>query len=241
MWLAMLAMLAGRLDEAWRLSAEGARIGRAANDENARVLFEVQSTTIKVAQGRPLVATDRAAAERGARRPAGGAWRAWLAMLAFDRGDTAHAARVVADETARIDALALDANWLYTVTTLGLGAWLLADASAATALYPRLLPYAERVALAGRGTHCTGSVKLPLGLLAATVGDDDRAERHLTDAVRINDRLGARPFAAAARYGISTVLERRGERERAAALRSEALRAGRELGMSLPQHIARYL
>ena len=101
MWLAMLALLAGRLDEAWRLSAEGARIGRAANDENARVLFEVQSTTIKVAQGRPLVATDRAAAERGARRPAGGAWRAWLAMLAFDRGDTARASRLVADETAR--------------------------------------------------------------------------------------------------------------------------------------------
>ena len=105
---------------------------------------------------------------------------------------------LVADETARVDALALDANWLYTVTTLGLGAWLLDDASAAAALYPRLLPYAERVALAGRGTHCTGSVKLPLGLLAAAVGDDDRAERQLADAVRINDRLGARPFAAAA-------------------------------------------
>src|SRR5216117_1597473 len=43
MWLAMLALLGGRLEEAWRLSAEGARIGRAANDENAQVLFEVQS------------------------------------------------------------------------------------------------------------------------------------------------------------------------------------------------------
>ena len=170
MWLAMLALLAGRPKEASRLSAEGARIGRAANDENARVLFEVQSTTIKVAQGRRLVATDRAAAERGARRPAGGAWRAWFAMLAFDRGDTAQASRLVAEETARVDALAVDANWLYTVTTLSFGAWLLDDTSAAAALYPRLLPYAERVALAGRGTHCTGSVELPLGLLAAARG-----------------------------------------------------------------------
>jgi hypothetical protein len=204
------------------------------------VLFEVQSMSIKVAQGRRLTATDRAAAERGARRPAGAAWRAWLALLALDRGDTAHAARLVADEAARLDALAVDANWLYTVTTLGVGAWLLDDTSAAAELYPRILPYAERVALAGRGTHCNGSVKLSLGLLAGALGDDERAEIHLADAVGINDRLGARPFAAAARYGVSVVLERRGERERAAALRSEALHAGRELGMTLPQHIARY-
>jgi hypothetical protein len=161
-------------------------------------------------------------------------------MLALDRGETARAARLVADEAARLDALAVDANWLYTVTTLGVGAWLVDDASVAAELYPRILPYAERVALSGRGTQCFGSVKLPLGLLAAALGDDEGAECHLADAVVINDRLRARPYAAAARYAASVVLEHRGERERAAALRAEGLRVGRELGMTLPQHIARY-
>ena len=240
MWLAMLALLAGRPKEASRLSAEGARIGRATNDENARVLFEVQSTTIKVAQGRRLVATDRAAAERGARRPAGGAWRAWFAMLAFDRGDTAQASRLVAEETARVDALAVDANWLYTVTTLSFGAWLLNDTSAAAALYPRLLPYADRVALAGRGTHCTGSVELHWACSPPSWARTSAPSviwptpsGSMTGSAR-----GPLPPPLAMR--ISMVLERRGGRESAEELRSEAFLAAK-LGMTLPQDIARYL
>ena len=39
MWRAMLALMAGRLDEAKRLSQEGERIGRAARDRNAALLF----------------------------------------------------------------------------------------------------------------------------------------------------------------------------------------------------------
>jgi DNA-binding SARP family transcriptional activator/tetratricopeptide (TPR) repeat protein len=240
MWHAMLAFLAGRIEEASRLSDEGARIGRAANDENAQVLFDVQASSIRVAQGRPLTAPQRAALEAGARRPAGGAWRVWKAILAFDSGDTRGAARLLSDEATGLDALPFDANWLYTVTTLAVGAWLVHDPAAAASVYPRLLPYAQYVALAGRGTHCTGSVSLPLGLLATALGDDETAEQHLDAATRINDGLGARPFAAAARYALSTVLERRGAGERAAALQSQALSASRQLGMTLPRHIARY-
>ncbi len=79
-----------------------------------------------------------------------------------------------------------------------------------------------------------------MGLLAAVLGDDERAERHLDDAVSVNGRLGARPFVAVARYALSMVLDRRGGRERAAELRSEALTLGREVGITLPGDIARY-
>jgi DNA-binding SARP family transcriptional activator/tetratricopeptide (TPR) repeat protein len=240
MWLAMLALLAGRPEEAARLSAEGARIGRAANDENAKVLFAVQAGSIRFAQGRGLSPEQRAALEAGARSPAGAAWRAWQAMLSFDSGDTRRAARLVGDEAARLDALPFDANWLYTVTTLGVGAWLVQDAAAASALYPRVLPYAGRLALTGRGTYCTGSVALPLGLLAAMMGDDETAAHHLESSTRINDGLGARPFAAAGRHVLADVLERRGEDARAASLRSQALAVGREVGITLPQHVARF-
>ena len=51
MWQAMLALLAGRPDEASRLATEGARIGLAAEDDNARVLFGVQLVTIRVLEG----------------------------------------------------------------------------------------------------------------------------------------------------------------------------------------------
>ena len=239
MWQAMLALLGGRPDEASRLAAEGARIGLAAEDDNARVLFGVQLVTIRVLEG-DLTEADRSAIEQGARTPAGGAWRAYLAMIALTEGDRGRAAQLVGDGAAELDALPVDANWLYTVTTLAMGAWLLDDAAAAARLYPPLLPFSGSFALAGRGTHCTGSVALPLGLLAAVLGDDEGAERHLDDAVSVNERVGARPFAAAARYALSTVLERGGRREQAAELRSQAMTLGRGLGMTLPGDIARY-
>ena len=51
----------------------------------------------------------------------------------------------------------------------------------------------------GRGSFCTGSASLALGLLAATLGDGGAAAAHLEEAVRRNDALGAVVYAAAAR------------------------------------------
>ena len=52
LWRASLALLAGRLDEAKRISGEGERIGAAARDENAALLFETQRNAINGALGR---------------------------------------------------------------------------------------------------------------------------------------------------------------------------------------------
>ena len=51
MWRATLALLGDRPDEAQRLSEEGARIGRAAHDENAELLFGVQRRSIRIVGG----------------------------------------------------------------------------------------------------------------------------------------------------------------------------------------------
>ena len=51
MWRAMLALTAGRSDEARRFSQEGERIGRAAGDRNAALLFQVQRLAIRFADG----------------------------------------------------------------------------------------------------------------------------------------------------------------------------------------------
>ena len=55
-------------------------------------------------------------------------------MIALTEGDTGRAAQLVGDGAAELDALPVDANWLYTVTTLAMGAWLLDDAAAAARL-----------------------------------------------------------------------------------------------------------
>ena len=231
MWRAMLALMAGRLDEAQRLSQEGERIGRVARDRNATLLFTVQRLAIRSAAG-TLTETDRAAIEEGARSsPAGAAWQAWATGIALGRGELERTRRTVLREVEGLASLPLHADWLYAAATLGLHAAHLGEASAAAALYPRLLPYRDRTVTAGRASFCAGSVSLSLGLLAATLGDERAAVAHLEDAVRRNDELGAVPFAAAARYALAGVL---GDKARAASLRREARAGADAVAMALP-------
>ena len=90
-----------------------------------------------------------------------------------------------------------------------------------------------------------GAVSRYLGLLAKTIGRLDDAELHLSDAVALNERMGAKPWAAHSRFDLADVLLERdapGDRERA----TEALRTARatcqELGMpALAEKVANRL
>ncbi len=231
LWRAMLALVAGRLEEAERLSREGDRIGRTAHDENAALLFEVQRLAIRQSAG-SLTSEDHELIRRRSKdRPPGPAWRAWTATTALNRGDTEHAAATVRRDAQTLASFPRDAEWLYTATTLGVVAAWLRDAEAAAAIYPCALPYARRVVTAGRAAVCTGSASLSLGLLAATLGDERAAVAHLEEAVTCNDELGAVPLAAGARHALAGVL---GGDKRAAALEGEARAAAESVGMELP-------
>jgi DNA-binding SARP family transcriptional activator/tetratricopeptide (TPR) repeat protein len=239
MWRAMLALLAADGAGAERHREEAARIGHAAGDDNARLLLAVQDRTIRYTFGR-LRSDDIAEIERsGAASGAEPAWRAWLGSIHLDRGDAEAARRELRRGLEGIPALPRDANWLYTMTGFSTLAAHLDDAGAAGALYPRLAPYAERTVSVGRATVCVGSTSLALGRLAATLGDDDGAERHLEAAIRHSTRVGAVIHAIAARWALAGVLERRGASERADAMRSAAVDAGRRLGYELPGALVR--
>jgi len=240
MWRAMLATLAERLDDAAILVDEGTRIGRLAHDENAAFLFDMQRLTIRAARGE-LAAPDWEDIQRLSARPStpGGAWTAWLVVLLLGDGRTEEAARVLTEAVAGSAALPLDANWLYVVTTLGVGAAFLGDTAAAAQLYPRLLPYAGRIVVTGRGASCFGSAAYSLGMMASALRDDPAAAQHLADAVATDDRIGAAAFAAAARHALASVLERGGDHARAGTLRAESIAAGRRLGMTVPHDILR--
>jgi uncharacterized membrane-anchored protein len=69
-------------------------------------------------------------------------------------------------------------------------------------------PYAGRNVVVGRATVCTGCASLSLGLLAAALGDGERARRHLAEAVDVNRRLRAGPDLARAERALSEALER---------------------------------
>jgi DNA-binding CsgD family transcriptional regulator len=112
---------------------------------------------------------------------------------------------------------------------------LLDDVEGATIAYQRLSPWADYFAASASGqTTFNGSVQLSLGVLATTLGRQDRAARHLRAAIEANQRAGLPPFEAQARFELARVQSRRGDRDRSEALvlASEAARLAEELGMA---------
>ena len=231
MWRASLALVAHRLDEAERLSDQGARIGRHAHDANAELLFEVQRNCLDGAARRMTDEWEARMRRRAERSPARGAWRAALLARTLVRGDVETVAGALEHEVAGLASAPLDANWLYTAAGLGVVTARLGDERAAAELYPLLLPFGHRIVTVGRACVCAGSASLALGLLAATLGDRPAAVMHLEEAARRNETLGAVVFAAAAWHALAGVVD---DDARAEQLRREADAAATAIGMTLP-------
>jgi DNA-binding CsgD family transcriptional regulator len=110
------------------------------------------------------------------------------------------------------------------------------DRETAAHVYRRLAPFAELFVSGGAGVVAVlGSVRLPLGQAAATIGRLDEAVRHLRAAVEANERAGMPPFTASARYWLARMLGRRrrpGDRDEAAALATSAAATAETLGMA---------
>lgn len=94
-------------------------------------------------------------------------------------------------------------------------------------------PFTDRLVVIDRALLCLGTVSRILGLLAATLGDDDVAVRHLSHAIAKHDELGFLPLAARARADLAAVLARAGEpRVVVSELVDEATRTAQALGMT---------
>ena len=100
-------------------------------------------------------------------------------------------------------AHAFDTNWLSLQAECAETAVLVGDRTHAAALYERLAPYAGRPATAGRAVTSYGAIDRHLGKLAALLGRDDDAIRHLESAIRINEALGCAVWRAHAQRDLS--------------------------------------
>ena len=127
----------------------------------------------------------------------------------------------------------VDAEWLLSLNMLADACATVVDVDAATRLYPVLEPYEQRYGF-GPVEVSFGSVARALGVLAATTGELDAAERHFATAIEVEGRMRARPWLAHAQRGLAQVLLTRGEAgdaKRAAGLIDEAIGTYRALGM----------
>jgi hypothetical protein len=105
----------------------------------------------------------------------------------------------------------------------------LSDSAAAQTIYRQLDPWREQIAWNSVTTY--GSVCHYLALLAATLGDDDRARRDFEHAAEIHQRIGADVYLAHTRMAWARHELAHARSEHARELLRAAADTVRELGL----------
>jgi hypothetical protein len=220
----MLAIRAGRFDEAEALAAVCARRGAAAGDPDHDWWSAAQLVTIRWYQGRltellpmlhdrvhspVLSAVDNSAV-------------AALAVAAALSGDRPLAASSLAALCGSdLGAMPRSSAWLVTMNGAVEAACLLEDADVAARVYELLRPYAHLPMIGSLAVTCFGSVRHALGVAALTSGQLDLAIEHLTAAVPHNLALAHWPALVASRQRLAQALAQRASPGDADAARRE--------------------
>ncbi|HWM07996.1 MAG TPA: AAA family ATPase [Solirubrobacteraceae bacterium] len=226
-----LALCEGRLADAEVMAERSHEWSRLLTGRDASGVYGIQMFGVRREQGRlaelaPVIRL--LAGEPGG----GGAWRPGLASLLTELGMAVEARR----ELARVAADGLDefraSLWLAALTYLTDACAALGDEAMAALLYPELAPYEGANVMIGHGVACYGSADRHLGMLAATLGEWDRATSHFERALALNRQMGAHTWVAHTAYEHGRMLlRRRGDRAHADALLGEAGALAERIGM----------
>jgi tetratricopeptide (TPR) repeat protein len=231
---ATLAMAEGRFAEAEDLIDEAAAVGeRAQSRTAAAVARTLPLFLLRREQGR-LAESEREILGPGHEFSGPLVRRSVLAHIHARLGRTDEARAALAELTSHdLSDWHVDEEWLMGVCLLAETCVLLADAERAASIYELLLPHASLNAVAVPQL-AFGSTSRPLGILATVLGRFDDAARHFEEALRMDERMGARPWLAHAQRDYAGMLLQRdgeGDRERAEQLMSRAHATYEELGM----------
>jgi DNA-binding SARP family transcriptional activator/tetratricopeptide (TPR) repeat protein len=231
---AMQRLMEGDFADVERLAGEVLELGALSEDSEAVQYSAIELLLLRWEQDR-LIEMEEPVRDLVDRFEAVPAWSSMLAFLLAELGHDEEARR----ELARIDLdqdsdLAARGSWLADIVFASMAAVKIGDSDRASGYYQALLPYAGRVvAVAGAAAYAS-STSHHLGVLAATLGRLDEAVTHLEVAIATNERAGALPWLARARFELARVLAARGDggdAERAGELLAEAGRTAEELQM----------
>jgi DNA-binding CsgD family transcriptional regulator len=221
-----IALCDGRLADAEAMAERSHEWSRLLTGRDASGVYGIQMFGVRREQGRlaELAPVIRVLAGTG------GSWRPGLASLLTELGMEAEARH----ELERVRAEGVDAYraslWHASLSYLADAAAALGDEATAALLYPELEPHAGSTVMIGHGVACYGSVDRYLGMLAATLGEWERAELHFEAAMAFNRRMGALTWLAHTAYEYGRMLVRR-DRARATALLGEAGALAELIGM----------
>jgi DNA-binding SARP family transcriptional activator/tetratricopeptide (TPR) repeat protein len=228
---AMRAIMRGEFPAGERLTEQALAYGRDMLGEGASLAHGAQLVVLRWLQGRLDEA--QAIVERLAREPLQQGWGRLLPLTYPGQRRRAEARRDLGAAVAQRFA-----DWRSGVEVVGLvGACaLLGDRSGAAMLGELLLPYEGCHLTAGAMVYL-GAGDHHLGILAATAGRFDDAERHLLAALAAHRRLGAPPWVALTTQVYAGMLRGRGQpgdHHRADSLDATAREHAAALGMELP-------
>jgi DNA-binding CsgD family transcriptional regulator len=227
-----MALCDGRLAEAEARAMRSNEASRLLSGRDAAGVHGIQMFGIRREQGRlaelaPVIRVLAAAPERE------GPWRPGLASVLVELGME----REARNELARVAAEGLghfrESLWLAALTYLTDACAALGDEPMAALLYPELAPLSGENVMIGHLVACHGAADRYLGMLARTLGEWDRAEAHLEQAMELNRRMGATTWVAHTAYEYARLLLARGGRQAEAdALLGEAAALAERIGMT---------
>jgi class 3 adenylate cyclase/tetratricopeptide (TPR) repeat protein len=232
---AMLAILDGNFAAAENSATEGLKLGRLTHGDQVEGVYGIQMFSIRREQGRlaevaPIV--KRLIDEK----PDEKAWLPGFALIAADLGFQEPARRRLRELAETGFDMPFDAKRSTSLSYVSEVAIMLGDTDAAARLYELMSVYRHMTITAGIVTVCYGAASRYLGMLAATLGDVDKAEAHFQHALELNERMRARPWLAHTKAEYALLLRRRagrGDGERAETLANEAWETAAELDMVL--------
>jgi DNA-binding CsgD family transcriptional regulator/tetratricopeptide (TPR) repeat protein len=216
-----IALSDGRLAEADALAARSHEWSRLLTGREASGVHGIQMFGIRREQGRlaelaPVIRL--LAGQPGSTGP----WRPGLVSVLVELGMDATARREL--ERVRADGLDVlrESLWLASLTYLTDACTALGDEETAALVYPELVPLTGAVVMIGHLVACYGAADRYLGMLAATLGEWERAEEHFLRATEINRRTGMLAWLGHTLFQHARARVARGDAAGAVSLLSEA-------------------
>ncbi|MFI5046435.1 MAG: serine/threonine-protein kinase PknK [Acidimicrobiia bacterium] len=234
MWLqSTLELLAGRFDEAERLSNEALTIAMNANHPDAYIVWGTQALVLAWQRGDTSHLLEPARQLLG-EFPDLTSWPAAVALVEAGAGELDAARERLVAFVDRLDHLTFGGTWLPAMMAITDVARVTEEASVAERIMRPLEPYADRICVVSLNVTEFGPVSRSLGVLATLLGDHDLATEHFEHALGTSRAIGARAHVARVSVDYARMLTARraaGDDARVASLLDSASASAEQLGM----------
>jgi hypothetical protein len=191
LWRGARALMEGRYDDCGAALDEVEELGRRAGSANAAMLAITQRWCLYAETG-DAAGLERVLGEATLLERSPMLWpRVALALVAAQFGRLDEAARRLSAVAPRLGGAPRDSEWLPMLAQAAETVAAVGSHPSAPVLYDLLAPYAGLFVVEGIGAAVRGPVDRHLALLAAALGDTDRAREHRERALRAAEAAGA--------------------------------------------------